>query len=165
MYFPHVYFSDSPYRLLCKICSLQLKNWACVALFSNLCQPPPPPVSFVFKGFRKGHLLNTQLSLVPGVPQILSTPQNIAIDQGTNSKVVPTSYDRLGHPYCRWSHSPQIYSICFSPNLSIQAAGYNHTHLDIQRRPILWGARLSWLDLSNKGYGPTSPIMKRCLYW
>ena len=122
-------------------------------------------IHLCLKASRKGHLLNTQLSLVPGVPQILFTPQNIAIDQGTNSKVVPTSYDRLGHPYCRWSRSPQIYSICFSPNLSIQAAGYNHTHLDIQRRPILWGARLSWLDLSNKGYGPTSPIMKRCLYW
>ena len=127
--------------------------------------PLPLRYYLCLKASRKGHLLNTQISLVPGVPQILFTPQTIAIDQGTNSKVVPTSYDRLGHPYCRWSHSPQIYSICFSPNLSLQADGYHHTHLDIQRRPILWGARPSWLDLSNKGYGPTSPIMKRCLYW
>ena len=131
MYFSHVYFSDSPYRLLCKICSLQLRSWARFALFSNLCHPPPLPVSFVFKGFPKGNLLNTQISMVPDVPQILFTPQDIAIDQGTNSKVVPTSYDRLCPTHRRWSHSPQIYSICFSPNLSIQVTGHNHTHTHI----------------------------------
>ena len=94
----------------------------------------------------EGHLLNFQISLVPEVPQISFTPQNVAIDQGINLRVVPTSYDSLGLSYHCPSRSQQIYSICFSPNLSIQVTGHNHTHththLDIQRYPILRMGRL-----------------------
>ena len=49
------------------------------------------------------------------VPQILLTPQNVAIDQGINLRVVPTSYNTHGHSHRR---PQQIYSFFVSPNLS-----------------------------------------------
>ena len=48
------------------------------------------------KASRQGHLLHRQISPVPNVSQILFTPQNVAIDQGINLRVVPTS--QAGHP-------------------------------------------------------------------
>ena len=47
---------------------------------------------FCLKASRQGHLLHRQISPVPDVPQILFTPQNVAIDQGINLSVVATSY-------------------------------------------------------------------------
>ena len=66
------------------------------------------------KAFRQGHLLYRQISPVPDVPQISLTPQNVAINQGINLRVVPTSQDSLGRSYRRRSHLQQI----SSPNLS-----------------------------------------------
>ena len=56
---------------------------------------PPPPMSVVFEGFQIGSILHSQISPGPDVPQFLFTPQNVAIDQGINLRVVPTSSPAL----------------------------------------------------------------------
>ena len=89
-------------------------------------------VLVVFKASGYGHLLHHPISPFPDVPQILFTPQNVAIDQGINLKLVPTSYDSLGRSYRRRRRSQQIYSFCFSPNLSKSDVDrLTDTHLDI----------------------------------
>ena len=45
---------------------------------------------FCLKASRQVHRLHGQISPVPDVPQILFTPQNVAIDQGINLRVVLT---------------------------------------------------------------------------
>ena len=50
-----------------------------------------PPVSFVFEGFQIGSPFPSRYISGPDVPQILFTPQNVAIDQGINLRVFPTS--------------------------------------------------------------------------
>ena len=99
------------------------------------------------KASRQGHLLHRQISPVPDVSQISFTPQNVAIDQGINLRVVSISQDSLGRSYCRQSRPQQIFSFYFSPNLSksdVDATTDSqiHRHLDIQRRPILCMGRL-----------------------
>ena len=70
------------------------------------------------KASRQGHLLHRQISPVPDVSQISFTPQNVAIDQGINLRVVPTSQDSHGRSYRRQSCPQQIFSFYFPPNLS-----------------------------------------------
>ena len=73
-----------------------------------------PPVSFVFEGFQIGSPSSS--------PDI-------------NLRVVPTSHDSLGRSYRRPSRPQQIYSFCFSPNLSkIYSSDVHrttHRHLDM----------------------------------
>ena len=48
--------------------------------------------------------------------------------------VVPTSQDSLGRSYCRRSRPQQIYSFCFSQNLSKIYSSDVHIHTDRQRQ-------------------------------
>ena len=121
------------------LCSIQdsLPFRSSSALRSRLC----------LKASRQGHLLHHQISPVPDIPQNLFTPQNVAIDQGINLRVVPTSQDSLGRSYCHQNRPQQFFSFYFSPNLSksdVDATTDSqiHRHLDIQRRPILCMGRL-----------------------
>ena len=143
MYFLHFYFVRTVHTNFYAKSAVSSSKNECIMLYLVFSAIPLLLRSLLcLKASRQGHLLNFQISLVPEVPQILFTPQNVAIDQAINLRVVPTSYNSLGRSYRRRSRSQQIYSICFSPNLSIQVTGHNHTHLDIQRRPILRMGRL-----------------------
>ena len=45
-------------------------------------------------------------------------PSKFFYQLGDSFKRVPTSYNSHSHSYCRQTHRQQIYSFCFSPNLS-----------------------------------------------
>ena len=50
-----------------------------------------PLVSFVLEGFQIVSPSSSPDVSVPNVSQVLFTPQNVAINQGINLRVVPTS--------------------------------------------------------------------------
>ena len=105
------------------LCSIQdsLPFRSSSALWSRLC----------LKASRQGHLIYHQISPSPDVPQNLFTPQNVAIDQGINLRVVPTSQDSLGRSYCCRSRPQQIFSLYFSPNIS-------KSYLDAQTHILIY---------------------------
>ena len=84
-------------------------------VFSTVSLLLPLRSGLCLKASRQGHLLHCQISPVPDVPQILFTPQNVAINQGINLRVVPMSQDTHGHSFCRRSHlqhSVKVMCIC-----------------------------------------------------